>query len=73
MKLEYNELNYYKPRFARWIKSNKWDSIAEKLTDTHMEIITRVMNAEKDKDCSWIIWGNCDYVLDRIRNISKEL
>lgn len=66
-------MNYYKPRFARWIKSNKWDSIAERLSDAYMEIITMVMNAEKDGDCSWIIWSNCDYVLNRIRNISKEL
>ena len=65
--MENEEVNYYKPRFTRWIKSNKWDSIAD------MEIITRVMNAEKDGDCSWIIWSNCDYVLDRIRNISKEV
>lgn len=71
--METEEVNYYKPRFTRWIKSNKWDSIAERLSDTYMEIITRVMNAEKDGDCSWIIWSNCDYVLNRIRNISKEL
>ena len=45
--MENKEVNYYKPRFAKWIKSNKWYSIAERLSDTYMEIITRVMNAEK--------------------------
>lgn len=41
--MENEEVNYYKPRFTRWIKSNKWDSIAERLSDTYMEIITRVI------------------------------
>ncbi len=67
------EMKYYKHRFKRWIKSDKWDSIAERLSDISMETITQVMNAEKDGDCSWIIWKNCDYVLDRIREINKEL
>ncbi|HBV82795.1 MAG TPA: hypothetical protein DEB74_08365 [Lachnospiraceae bacterium] len=71
--MENEEVNYYKPRFAKWIKSDKWDSIAEKLSDISMETITQVMNAEKDGDCSWIIWKNCDYVLDRIKSISKSL
>ena len=48
------EVKYYQPRFARWIKSPKWDSIAERLSDTNMSIITRVMNAEKDGDCRGI-------------------
>lgn len=67
------EVKYYKPRFKRWIKSDKWDSIAERLSDISMETITQVMNAEIDGDCSWIIWENCDYVLDRIREINKDL
>ena len=71
--MENEEVNYSKPRFAKWIKSDKWDSIAEKLSDISMETITQVMNAEKDGDCSWIIWKNCDYVLDRIKSISKSL
>lgn len=41
--MENEEVNYYKPRFTRWIKSNKWDSIAERLSDTYMEIITMVI------------------------------
>ena len=68
-----DELRYYQPRFARWIKSDNWDSIADRLSDTCMEIIVQVMNAEKDGDCSWIVWKNCDYVLDRIRAINKKL
>lgn len=71
--MENEEVNHYKPRFEKWIKSNKWDSIAERLSDTSMEIITQVMNAEKDGDCSWVVWKNCDYVLDRIKSISKNL
>ena len=68
-----DELRYYQPRFERWIMSDNWDSIADRLSDTCMEIIVQVMNAEKDGDCSWIVWKNCDYVLDRIRAINKKL
>lgn len=71
--MENEEVNYYKPRFKKLIKSDKWDNIAERLSDISMETITQVMNAEKDGDCSWIIWKNCDYVLGRIRSISKDL
>ena len=50
MNAETSEIKYYQPRFARWIQSAKWDSIAERLSETHMTIITRVMNAEKDAE-----------------------
>ena len=73
MEVENEEIKYYQPRFARWIKSPKWDSIAERLSDASMSIITQVMNAEKDGDCSWVIWKNCDAVLDNIRKIAKNL
>ena len=73
MNAETSEIKYYQPRFARWIQSTKWDSIAERLSETHMTIITRVMNAEKDGDCSWIIWHECDHVLDNIRKIAKKI
>lgn len=67
------ELKYYQPRFARWINSKNWDSISERLSDDCMEIITQVMNAEKDGDCSWVVWENCDYVLEKIRETNKKL
>jgi hypothetical protein len=31
------------------------------------------MNAEKDGDCSWLIWKCCDHVLDNIRAIAKKI
>lgn len=71
--LETEEVKYYQPKFARWIKSKNWDSIADKLPDTCMAIIINVMKAEKDRDCSWIVWKNCDYVLEKIREINKKL
>ncbi|MCM1048703.1 MAG: hypothetical protein NC433_09770 [Clostridiales bacterium] len=73
MSTECDEVKYYQPRFKRWIDSKYWDNIAEKLLDTDIAIITKVMNAEKDKDCSWLVWKNCDYVLERIRTISKNI
>lgn len=73
MNAETSEIKYYQPRFARWIQSAKWDSIAERLPETYMNIIIQVMNAEKDGDCSWIIWHECDHVLDHIRKIAKKL
>ncbi|MCM1235672.1 MAG: hypothetical protein NC489_36720 [Ruminococcus flavefaciens] len=73
MSIEYDEVKYYQPRFKRWINSKYWDSIAERLYDTDLAIITKVMDAEKDGDCSWLVWKNCDYVLERIRTISKKI
>lgn len=73
MNAETSEINYYQPRFARWIQSAKWDSIAERLSETYMDIIIQVMNAQKDGDCSWIIWHECDHILDNIRKIAKKI
>lgn len=73
MNAETSEIKYYQPRFARWIQSAKWDSIAERLSETYMDIIIKVMNAQKDGDCSWIIWHECDHVLDNIRKIAKKI
>lgn len=71
--MENEEIKYYQPRFARWIQSAKWDSIAERLTDLDTRIIYLVMNAKKDGDCCWLVWKNCDYVLDNIRRIAKKV
>lgn len=73
MNIEMEEIKYYQPKLRRWINSKYWDSIVENLSDTYIDIITQVMNAKHDGDCSWIVWKNCDYVLDRIRNISKKI
>lgn len=71
--MDNEQVRYYQPKFKRWINSKYWDSIVERLSDTCVETITQAMNAERDGDCSWIIWENCDYVLDRIRDISKKI
>ena len=73
MQAENKEVKYYQPKFTRWIKSDKWDNIAEKLSDTSMSIIKQVMNAEKDGDCSWVVWHQCDNVLEHIRKIAEQL
>lgn len=73
MKVKNEEVRYYQPRFKRWIDSTKWDSIAERLPDENISIITQVMNAEKDGDCSWLIWKCCDHVLDNIRATAKKI
>lgn len=73
MNAETNEIKYYQPRFARWIQSAKWDSIAERLSEIYMDMIIQVMNAQKDGDCSWIIWHECDHILDNIRKIAKKI
>ena len=70
--MDNEQARYYQSRFSRWIKSSKWDSISEELLDTDIAIIAKVMNAEKDSNCSWMVWANCDYVLDRIGKISKR-
>lgn len=73
MNIDNEEVKYYQPRFARWIQSAKWDSIADRLSETSMALITQVMNAKKDGDCSWLVWHECDYVLDNIRKVAKRL
>ena len=73
MSIKNEEVKYYQPKFARWIKSEKWDFIAERLSDVSISTITQVMNAEKDGDCSWVVWKNCDNVLEHIRRIAKKI
>ena len=65
MSIDNGEVKYYQPRFAKWIQSAKWD--------TSMSLITQVMNADKDGDCSWIVWYECDHVLESIRKIANRL
>ena len=67
------EVRYYQSKFRKWIQSDKWECISEKLSDTYIDIIKQVMNANKDGDCSWILWNQCDNVLDRIRKIAKQI
>lgn len=55
MNIEIDEVKHYQPKFRRWINSKYWDSIANKLFDTDIAIIEKVMNDEKDGDCSWIV------------------
>lgn len=73
MNIEMEEVKYYQPKFRRWNNSKYWDSIAENLSDICTDTIVQVMNAKQDGDCSWIVWKNCDYVLDRIRTINEKI
>ena len=73
MSIEMDEVKYWKPRFERWLKSDKCESIANELYDTDIAIISKIMNAEKDEDCNWLVWKNCDYVLEHIRKIATKL
>lgn len=66
-------VKYYQQRFKRWIQSQYWDSIANELNATYVDIISRVMNAEKDSDLSWIVWVQCDNILERIRDIRRHI
>lgn len=68
-----DEINYYQPKFRKWILSKYWDDIAERLTDTEIDIITRVMNAKCDEDCNYIVWKQCDYILERIKKKRKDI
>lgn len=67
------QIKYYQPRFKRWIKSSGWDGIVGRLPNASINIITKVVNAKKDDDCSWIVWANCDYVLSEIRRINEKM
>ena len=69
---EKEEVSYYQPKFRRWIDSRKWNNISERL-ENYVGVIGMVMSAEYDGDCSWVIWKQCDYILERIRQIAKEI
>ena len=69
----YNEVNYFHTRFKRWINSKKWDYISERLSDSDIDILTRVMNCEYDEQLSWVVWRYCDYLLEKIIKYSKEI
>lgn len=65
------EIKYYQPIFAKWISSNYWEYIAEYLSAADMSIITKVMNAHEDGDCSWLVWHECDRILKQIEKHLK--
>lgn len=69
----YSEVNYFHARFKRWINSQKWDYISERLSENDIDILTRVMNCEYDEQLSWVVWKYCDYLLEKIIKYSKEI
>lgn len=68
-----DNVKYYKPKFQKWIDSPYWDSIVGKLYDTDIAIVEKVMQAKNDGDCNWLVWSNCDYVLERIKMVYKKI
>lgn len=42
MGVENEEVKNYQHKFARWIKSDKWDLIAERLSDVSIRTIRKV-------------------------------
>lgn len=72
-KEELNELRKYQNWFARQINSKDWDLIAERVSELHIDIIGRVMRAEKPSEINYVIWSQLDYIKDRVRNIRKSL
>ncbi len=67
------ELRKYQKWFGRQIQSKNWDSIANRMSDLHIRIISRVMKAENPNELNYIIWKQLDYVKELIIKIRKSL
>ena len=63
----------YQKKFRKWIMKDNWDSIAERLSPSLMSIVTIVMNANSEKDVSFIVLKNLDYTLCKIEAINASL
>lgn len=72
MNAETSEIKHYQPRFARWIQSAKWDDIAERLSETYMNIIIRVMNAEKTVIAVGLYGMNAITFLKKLEKLQKN-
>ncbi len=72
-KEDLKELKKYQKWFERQIQSKDWDSIANRVGDLHMTIITKLMNAQKPNELNYLIWSQLDYVKERIKEIRKTL
>ena len=72
------ELRYFREMreyFCSQIALPYWDSIAERLTETNIEIIKQINCATSPKKLSWLVLKNANYVKERIefhKNKIKE-
>lgn len=72
-KEDLKELKRYQNWFKRQISSKDWDSISDRISDLHIDIIGRVMRAESPNEINYIIWKQLDYIKDVIRRKKKAL
>ncbi len=67
------ELKKYQKWFKKQIQSKDWDSIANQVSDLHMNIITRVINTKNPNELNYLIWSQLNFVKDRITKIRNTL
>ena len=69
------ELRYFgemQNYFCTQIALSYWDSIAERLSETYIEIIKQINCANSPKELSWLVLKNATYVKEAIeRNKTK--
>lgn len=63
----------FKIKFVRWKKSKKWCSIENSLSMKDKELIDRVLDANSDGSFEKSDWDKCDSIIDKIRELSKEI
>ena len=72
-KEDLKELRRLQSYFKRQIASEYWDSIAECLSDTYMDIITMVNTASTPDDINYLVFRNAYYVKDRVSDLRKKI
>jgi len=68
-----DEINKYQEKFNKYILSDNWDIIADRLNDSLMSIITITMNAKSEKDVSYLVLQNLEYALNKVKEIDRSL
>jgi len=68
-----DEINKYQEKFNKYILSDNWDIIADRLNDSLMSIITITMNAKSEKDVSYLVLQNLEYTLNKVKEIDRSL
>lgn len=71
-KEDLKELRRLQSYFKRQIASDCWDSIAERLGDTYIDIIAMVNTASTPDDINYLAFRSAYYVKDRISDLRKK-
>lgn len=66
------QLKQWKDFLSKNILSDKWDIIAEQLTELEIQQIKIITNADSYKDVNWLVWENIETVIKTIKFMSSK-